>query len=255
MTLRTALSRIIASTPLAYLPVRVRSGPAKGAKWTLAPFSYNWRRGGEDDLAPGLALLHKPGAVCWDFGAHYGIHTVGMAMHVGPGGQVCAFEPDPAAFHRLQYHVRKNGLKQVSLFEAAASNRTGRATLLMTHGLGSSMSHFRYEDESVPERTSKMEVTTVAPDDLVASGRIRVPDLIKVDVQGHGAQALEGSLESIRASRPIIIFSNHSGWELDGTRKLLEPLGYAAHDLKGDVFPWERLNVEIGLLLGRPVQS
>ena len=250
MNFRTIISRAIAATPLAYFPVRVRTGPAQGAKWTLAPFSYNWRCGGEHDLAPGLARLsNAKGAVCWDFGAHFGIHTVGMAMQVGPAGQVACFEPDPVAFRRLKYHVQKNRLTNVRLFQAAVSNITGPLKLITTLGLGSSMSHFQYEDEKISERTSMLEVATVVPDELVASGQIRPPDLIKVDVQGHGAKALQGAVKSIRTKRPIIIFSNHSHWELEGTRELLEPLGYRVCSLEGDPMPWEGLNVETGLLL------
>jgi len=255
MNVRTILSRAIAATPLAYFPVHVRTGPAQGAKWTLAPFSYNWRYGEENDLAPGLARLSDvKGAVCWDFGAHFGIHTVGMAMQVGPAGQVASFEPDPVAFQRLRYHVQKNQLTNVCLFQAAVSNKTGSMRLITTHGLGSSMSHFQYQDEKISEQTTTLEVATVVPDDLVSGGKIRAPDLIKVDLQGHGAKALEGSAESIRAKRPLIIFSNHSEWELSGTRSLLEPLGYGVFDLNGDPMDWEDLDTassyaEAGLLL------
>jgi FkbM family methyltransferase len=250
MTFRTLLSRAISATPMAYFPVRVRAGPAKGAKWTLAPFSYNWRHGGENDLEPGLSLLPNIiGAVCWDFGAHFGIHTVGMAMQVGPMGQVASFEPDSAAFSRLKYHVQINGLRNVRIFQAAVSNRGGFSKLITTHGLGSSMSHFQYDDEKISKQTAMMEVSIVAPDELVSTGLIKPPDLIKVDVQGHGAKALEGSVASIRSKLPIIIFSNHSQWELEGTRRLLEPLGYSVKNLKGNPMPWEGLNVEVGLLL------
>ncbi len=236
--------------------MRVRRGPAKGARWTLLPFSANWRLGGEGDLEAGLAQLTTPrGAVGWDFGAHFGLHTVGMALQFGLEGQVAAFEPDPGAFSRLALHVRKNRLANVVLFEAAVSNLAGSSRLITDHGEGSSFSHFRYEDEPAPEESLTLAVATVAPDELVAQGRIRLPDLIKVDVQGHGAQALAGSIASIRARLPIVIFSNHSPWELAGTRELLEPLGYSAMSLGGEPMPWERLMAESGLLLARRRQG
>ena len=157
MNFRTILSRVIAATPLAYFPVRVRTGPALGAKWTLAPFSSNWRCGGENDLAPGLAQLsNATGAVCWDFGAHFGIHAVGMAMRVGSAGQVASFEPDPVAFRRLSYHVQLNQLNNVRLFQAAVSKKRGSLKLIITHGLGSAMSHFQYEDEEISEQTATL---------------------------------------------------------------------------------------------------
>jgi FkbM family methyltransferase len=91
-------------------------------------------------------LGHVDGAVCWDFGAHFGIHTIGMAMQVGPQGQVASFEPDPVAFERLCRRVCINGLRHVRLYQAAASHKAGTLRLINSHGLGSAFSHFRYED-------------------------------------------------------------------------------------------------------------
>jgi FkbM family methyltransferase len=250
MNFRTLISRTIAATPLTYFPTRVRTGPAKGARWTLGPFSHNWRCGGEADLVAGLSWLSNlKGAVCWDFGAHFGIHTVGMAMQVGIGGQVVSFEPDPLAFKRLKYHVQINGLTNVLLFQAGVSNKSGSGKLIATHGLGSTYTHFQYEGEQISERTPTIEVATIVADELVASGTIRPADLIKVDVQGHGARALEGSVNSIRTKRPVIIFSNHSQSEFDGTRKLLEPMGYSVRSLDSRPMLWEGLNVETGILV------
>ena len=248
--MKTLISKIVAATPLAYFPTRVQAGPAKGARWTLAPFSYNWRSGGEADLRAGLDKLSRiEGAVGWDFGAHFGIATVGMAMQMGERGQVAAFEPDPGAFCRLAYHVRINKLTNVRLFQAAVSAIEGTSKLVATHGLGSSMSHFQYEDEQLNANSQTMDVNTLAPDDLVRKGEIRLPDVIKVDVQGHGAKALAGSIESIKAKRPVIIYSNHSQWELAGTRALLEPLGYRVESLASQRVSWDFLNHESGLLL------
>jgi len=247
--IRTFVSRAVSVTPLAYWPVTVRAGPAKGARWTLAPFSHNWRSGGEEDARAGLAALGRvDGAVCWDFGAHFGIHTVGMAMQVGPQGEVASFEPDPVAFKRLRYHVGINGLRHVRLYQAAASNKAGTLPLINNHGLGSAFSHFQYEDEDVSARTPLVPVVTVAADDLVAGGGIRLPNLIKLDVQGHGAQALRGSIRSIGKSLPVIVFSNHSQWELEGVQALLSPLGYSAFSFAGDPIPWDGLYTQSAIL-------
>ena len=188
----------------------------------------------------------------WDFGAHFGIATVGMAMQMGERGQVAAFEPDPGAFRRLAYHVRINKLTNVRLFQAAVS-AGGTGKLITTHGLGSSMSHFQYEDEPLSTDSQTIKVETLAPDELVRKGEIRLPDVIKVDVQGHGAKALTGSIESIKARRPVIIYSNHSQWELAGTRSLLEQLGYRVESLAGQRVAWEFLNQESGLLLSEKI--
>lgn len=77
-------------------------------------------------------------------GAHYGIHTLGFARRVGPRGQVAAFEPAPVSFHRLQFHLRMNRLKNVVAFPAAASERTAEQTLLLDRGVGATTSHLPY---------------------------------------------------------------------------------------------------------------
>jgi FkbM family methyltransferase len=243
MNMRTLLSRTISATPLAYIPVRVQRGPAKGARWTLMPFSANWRLGGgERDVEAGLAHLSQvKGAVFWDFGAHFGIHTVGVAMQVGPEGQVAAFEPDPGAFKRLKLHVAMNGLANVRLFKAAASSRSGQSTLFAPSFLGSSVSHLRYYDSDDMRDTPRLQVASVAVDELVSSGQIRAPDLIKIDIQGHGADALAGCIESVKLKRPIIVFSNHSDRELSGTRRLLQPLGYKPWSFAGSSLTWDEV--------------
>jgi FkbM family methyltransferase len=243
MKLRTLFSKILRRTPLSYFPVTVRKGPAKGTRWTLLPFSYNWRHGGEKDVQSGLRLAGDlQDRVCWDFGAHFGIHTVGMARLVGEHGEVASFEPDQVAFRRLEYHVRTNRLSNVRLFQAAVSDHAGSERLIVSENLGSSCSHFRYEDEPEPKSEQTAVVSTVVPDDLVSAGTIRLPDVIKVDVQGHGAKALGGSLKSIQRKRPIIIFSNHSPWELADTRRLLQPLGYRLRTPEGTAVDWEWLS-------------
>jgi FkbM family methyltransferase len=150
-------------------------------------------------------------------------------MRVGPEGQAVAFEPDPVAYRRLVKHVSMNkNLQNVVTFEAAASSETGQSTLYFPSGLGpgSACSHMQYLADNDMTETPSITIRTVAPDDLVESNTIRAPDFIKIDVQGHGAKALAGSINSIRKSWPVIAFSQHSEAELNGIRELLEPLGY-----------------------------
>lgn len=234
MKIRTVVSKIISKTPFQYFPVKVRKSLAKGMKWTLLPFSSNWREGGEPEVEI-ATRFHKnlTGATCWDLGSHFGIHTVGLARVVGSTGQVCGFEPDPVAFRRLSRHVAMNQLRWVKLFNAAVSECSGHADMLVTEGLGSSFTHLRYDDEPVLEDEKKIRIATVVLDELVAQGKIREPDLIKVDVQGHGAKALRGAETSIRKNLPTIVFSCHCQPEADFVAELVTKLDYQCLDSNG----------------------
>jgi len=236
---KSLLSRAICRTPFQYWPVYVRTGLARGARWTLFPHSANWRLGGERDVETAVRLHGDlTGETCWDLGAHFGIHTVGLAKCVGPLGQVCAFEPDPVAYHRLERHVNMNSLQRVKCFNRAVSDQDGQSDMIISGELGSTFTHLQYSDEPVNADTPVINIVTQKLDTLVASGEIRAPDFIKVDVQGHGANALRGAIVSLTAKRPTIVFSSHSPDELRGVKALVSKLGYWCYDCDGNRCEW-----------------
>lgn len=220
-----AVDRVLCGTGLQYFPVRVRGELAKGARWTLYPASAYWR--GTHEPAVGRAILalgDLTGQVCWDLGAHFGYYSVALAMRTGPTGQVAAFEPFPATFARLERHRRMNRLSWLQTFEAALSDVAGETEFVT--GEEHTANHLRYDGEVDTESTTLVRVRLVRLDDLVAAGEIRLPNLLKVDVEGHGHHALAGAIQSIRESRPRILMGFHSPQEVAGTRDLLDPLGY-----------------------------
>lgn len=237
--LKSLAFSLITQTPIQYFPVTVQKGLAQGAHWTLFPYSAYWRGNTELDVEAAIRLHGSiRGATCWDLGTHFGIYTVGMAMAVGSEGQVAGFEPDPISFKRCQRHVQMNSLSWVKLFNAAVSQSEGSSSLICSQGAGASTSHFAYEDERPDSTFAKVTVQTVVLDKLVEGGEIRPAQFIKVDVEGHGAKALLGARQTITAHRPTIVMSFHSQWELDGSREILEPLGYRAFTVEGKELEW-----------------
>ena len=232
---------LLGRTPLGLFPVAVRAGLAQGARWTLLPYSSYWRSGGgEHDIETVVASLPSlTGATCWDLGAHFGLYTIGFARLVGPTGHVASFEPDPIAFARCERHVRINSLRNVRLFNAAVSESAGQRPLILADKtLGSSANHLRYEDEPVSPDERTIDIETVVLDDLVASGAIRPPTLVKVDVEGHGAKALTGAIKTLGLHAPTVVMSFHSHAEANDTRAILEPLGYYCREMDGGEMSW-----------------
>jgi FkbM family methyltransferase len=233
------LGGALGRTPIANWPVRVRAGLAKGARWTLLPYSAYWRGTYEPDVDHAVQQLGDlTGAACWDLGTHYGIYTVGLARAVGPTGQVAAFEPDPVSFARCHRHVIMNGLSWVRMFPVAVSEESGQAELFKYSDFGTPITHLPYEGEKGVGAT-RVPVRTVALDALVQSGEIRLPRFVKIDIEGHGAKAVRGAVESIREARPWIVMAFHSPEEYEGTRECLETLGYSLFDpSSGRRFGW-----------------
>jgi FkbM family methyltransferase len=221
---RTAAA-VLRATRLQYFPVRVRRGLPAGARWTLFPWTSYWRGGYEPDVERAiLGLGDLTGKVCWDLGAHYGYYSVGLALRTGPAGEVVALEPFPASFDRLERHRRMNRLDWLKPFPCAASDAEGEDHFILA--AGETVHHLAYEGETRTEATSTIRIRKVRLDDLVRAGRIRPPDFVKVDVEGHGHHALAGAIESVRARRPVILIGFHSPQEVAGTEALLRPLGY-----------------------------
>jgi FkbM family methyltransferase len=222
-------SALLLKTGLCYWPVRVRSGFAAGARWTLYPWSAYWRGGFELELQDELTALGDiTGWTCWDLGAHYGLYSIGLARRTGPNGQVVAFEPNPLSFRRLERHRRMNALGWLKPIEAAVSDAPGTAEFYTYGELESTTTHLPFEGEARTAACAPVSVRLLRLDDLVASGEIRAPQFIKIDVEGHAHKALAGARLALAMTRPIIIVAFHSDLEASGVHAILDPLGYSA---------------------------
>lgn len=144
----------------------------------------------------GLALeLIPQGGTCIDIGANNGAFALQFARKVGSRGVVHCFEPDPAVFACLIYNAALNGLDSVlKCYPQAVSNGSGTVPFYRSEehhsGWGSLL---KFEDiatviESVP---------VVTLDDFVASQKLSNVDFLKVDVEAHEPELLEGARSSL----------------------------------------------------------
>jgi FkbM family methyltransferase len=145
---------------------------------------------------------------------------------VGPTGQVAAFEPNPMSFARLCRHQKMNRITWLKLYQAAASDISGKGELLTNGNLDSTSTHLRYDDEVQDGQSNPIGIAVVRIDDLVEKGEMRLPHFIKIDVEGHGHKAVLGMRNSIEKSRPSMIIGFHSRAEVDGILDVLKPMGY-----------------------------
>ncbi len=232
--LRSAVGSLLRKTPLGLCPVRVRSGVAAGARWTLYPWTSYWRGTHEPKVQAALVALGGGdirGWSCWDLGAHFGLYSVGLAQRVGPQGQVAAFEPNPLSYARLLRHARMNHLPWLKTYQAAISDETGSAELFTYGDLGTTTTHLPYDGETRTQNVGAISVPILRLDRLVERGELRAPKFVKVDVEGHGHRALAGMQATLRAARPIILAAMHSPQEVAGILALLNPLGYRKEEV------------------------
>jgi FkbM family methyltransferase len=215
-------------------------------EWQLWVFGFY-----EEHIAEMFQYLIGPADRCIDVGANIGIHTVRLARLVGASGAVIALEPDEELACRNGDNLRLNGLDNVRLIQAAASERSAKAALYRpgikdsNRGRASLLAHSYLTGSAATVRTVRL--------DDVSEGPVA---LIKIDVEGHEAAVVAGAIRTIETYFPSIIFeyapelladksNSPFGWLWDRGYKLFG-IGKARHSVTG------RGNLELRLLTVLP---
>jgi FkbM family methyltransferase len=153
------------------------------------------------------ALL-RPGMVVADVGANIGFHALHAAKLVQPGGRVVAVEPDPVNAGLLSFSLTLNPGLPVEVIQAALSDAGGTLVLSDLGNAGNSGARFTHRDRE------RLEGLVHGPQPRFSTARalrwdeihLDLPiSLIKIDVEGHEPQALQGMEGAIARHRPVIL--------------------------------------------------
>ena len=138
----------------------------------------------------------RAGDVAVDVGANVGALTFLAASLVGPAGRVIAVEPNPDNLQLLYRGIVLNRFENVEVLANAASNR--REVFSLTGG--TSNTHLIEAREPVEVGYF---VQSVVLDE--ALGDLPRLDFVKMDIEGHEPQALEGFRRAIGRHRPALL--------------------------------------------------
>ena len=173
---------------------------------------------------PAFAL--RPGWRVIDCGANIGMFSL-RAARAGCA-QVFALEPDPETFARLVLNLERNCANAVIALRSAAGRVAGRAAFARSEvsTLGHLVAAERAAGPSAASASSELivDVTTLAA--LFDRYAIRTAHLLKLDVEGAEADALEGAgpvLERIER----IVMEYHGAERLAACERLLRQHGFA----------------------------
>jgi FkbM family methyltransferase len=205
------------------LAVRLRLQARSFAPWGAQAYAVLT---GTHEIQVQQALVRslRAGDHVWDVGANIGYLSLLAARIVGPQGRVVAVEPDPECADAIRANAALNALAQVEVVEAAASDRSGVAELVVVRDrlwtrLASVGDHHESEQH--------VEVRTVALDDLDGPP----PTLVKIDVEGAELAVIAGMARLLREQRPIVVCEMH-GLNAEFCAAM-ERAGYAVSNLDG----------------------
>ncbi len=133
-------------------------------------------------------------------GAFFGDFLPALAAREG---MVWAFEPNRESFRCAQITALLNDLQNVTLVNAALSDRSGEATLVTGDRLGRAAGSSSWLRAEAPAGRSHETVALLTIDETVPGDR--QVGVLGLDVEGHEEQALAGALQTIERCRPLLI--------------------------------------------------
>ena len=182
-------------------------------------------------------LMDKPDGQVLDIGANLGTFCVPLAQKI-PHLKFHAFEPQRIISYQLCANVIINSLDNVYTYETALSNDDADVELAMPdYTKETNIGAFSINKEV---RENEYECTTVSainkiyvvPLDMFAFSNVK---LIKVDVEGHELEVLQGGLETIKANNyPPIIFEawTWKPWYQEKRKALFDYLKGHGYEIK-----------------------
>lgn len=159
-------------------------------------------------------------------GTFFGDFLPGLSAGMVPDARIWAFEPNPNSFAHAQTTIALNDLTNVTLTNAALSNRDGHIMFKTHDNQGNPLGgHSRYVEQDGPGVTTlpSLKLDSVIPKERHIS-------ILQLDVEGHERAALEGAMEIIIRCRPILILE-----EFRYKRWIKAKLGHLGYTLKRKV--------------------
>jgi FkbM family methyltransferase len=161
--------------------------------------------------------------VAYDIGTNYGTHSLPLLVH---GVRTVSIEPNPLCHAFFIDLCAVNGvtadLRKVALGEEEGTVRL--AYPVDETWLGTVSTDVE-ADLRLGHEMAEIEVPMTTLDEMIARGN-PIPDLIKVDTEGHDIGVLRGGRRLLAKHKPLIVFESWRVQERGALRDLLTEAGY-----------------------------
>lgn len=204
----------------------------------------------EEYLRPGMTVL--------DIGANIGYYALMELSIIGEKGTLIAVEPSPSNIQLLRRNIKLNGYENVEVHQAAISDKSGFKKFFM-----SEMSNLNtFHDTGTGSLHLSGETVDVATKTVGEILQGRELDLMRMDVEGHEVEVINGLLPLIENGEvhPAIIFETHlsrynENHDIEEPLRRLFAMGYKVKMVGSSSERGTRQIESRGYRGGRPIKS
>ncbi len=214
--------------------------------YTLVRARHGWMLANPSDFYIGKAILKygeygeiegrflrelfvRPGAVV-EVGANAGTHTIALARKAAQQQrEMFVFEPQPFIFQNLCANLALNGITNVRAWPLACGANTENLYFSSPDynapgNFGSVSMHLRPAEQDIA-------IPCIRLDDVLANQPV---GLMKIDVEGFELDTLQGAVDILAASRPVLYLEND---RVDKSKALIEWLWSKNYRLSWHIVP------------------
>lgn len=154
-----------------------------------------------------LEKILKTNMKILDIGANIGYYLLLENQLIGKKGKIIAVEPSSKNIKLLNSNLELNKINNCKVIHGAISNFRGTEEFFISSK--SNLNTFHVENKKNLSLTGETElVETYTVKQIIENNKI---DLIRMDVEGHEVQIIEGLIDDINDNlKPMIIFEPHT---------------------------------------------
>ena len=166
----------------------------------------------------------------FDVGANVGLYSWEVRK-VSPHRKILAFEPDPENIKLLEKTLNGANFENVEICKCALSNQLAEISFFqdtLTSATGCVAGKDKpWIEQYLNSSANEIRVKTETLDSVVRQDR--TPSLIKIDVEGHEIEVLQGGRNTLSEAKPLLIIESFPPKQTT-VLSLLDELGYHSID-------------------------
>lgn len=168
--------------------------------------------------------LVKNSNVIFDIGANTGLYGL-VAKSINSSSKIYSFEPLPGVYKFLEKNIQEN-LFDINSYELGLSNYNGKAKVYLREGTDFAYSVTVNKKTIFDKNAHELEIEVMRLDSFIEQNNITAIDLIKLDVETHEVEVLNGMGRYLNEFKPTFIIEVLNAEIAEKLALIFDGIGY-----------------------------